>query len=271
MFKRYAIFLFILIFSCGNDYYDTNVTITQDAADGLDLKAVMALVQKVKSSEELEKRLNTPGSINNLDLNEDGNVDYIKVSEYGGSGEYGFSLTTEPVKGEVQEIATIEITKDGDRANVNARGNSQIYGNNYYYHDNSHFWRNMFLFSYFTNGFGMYRSPYYYGHYPRYYRSYTTVPSRSYKNRAKSSYGNSSFKRGSNGKSSISSKNPNRGKTASKGIKQTLKNPTRTQKSFQKRNPSKRARSGGFGRSKRSGSVRGSSSSRSRSSFGGGK
>ena len=268
MLKRYYLFLLIFIFSCGNNYYDTNVTITQDAADGLDLKAVMALVQEVKSADELERRLNTAGGINNLDLNEDGKVDYIKVSEYGGSGEYGFSLTTEPVKGEVQELATIEIKKDGDRASVNARGNSQVYGHNHYYHDNSHFWRNMFLFSYFTNGFGMYRSPYYWGHYPTYYRSYSSVTVTDYRSRARSTYNNSSYKKGESSKSSISSKNPNKNKTASKGIKQSLKNPTKTQKSFQKRNPSKTSRSGGFGRS---GSVRGSSSSRSRSSFGGGK
>ena len=83
----------------------------QSAADGLDLKAVGALVPKVRNAKELEEKLNAPGGINNLDLNQDGKVDYIKVSEFGDDKVKGFSLTTEPVAGEIQEIASIEIQK----------------------------------------------------------------------------------------------------------------------------------------------------------------
>jgi len=273
------ILLTMILFQCNscsnsNDSYDTNITVTSDAADGLDLKALTAIIKDVKSGEELEKKLNDANGINNLDLNEDGKVDYLKVSEYGGqNNSYGFSITTEPVKGEEQEVASIEITKKGDQAEVEVRGNEQIYGSGHYYREN-HFWRNMFIASYFTRGFGMWHSPYHWGYYPPYYRSYGVVNRTVYRNRS------NSFTRGSKirrvKKSNSGLKNPNRGKAASRGITSRLKNPTKTQKSFQKRNPSKKVRSGGFGRSKsktssRSGSIRRSSSSRSRSSRGFGK
>ncbi|MBN1971860.1 MAG: hypothetical protein JXR48_00365 [Candidatus Delongbacteria bacterium] len=266
----YLIVMFILLNSCGNNYYDTNITVTQDAAEGLDLKALTELVKEVKNSEELEKRLNSDNSINNLDLNDDGIVDYLKVTEYGGGDAYGFSITTEPEKGEIQEVASVEISRADDRADINVRGNEQIYGSGAYYHDNSHFWRNMFLFSYFTNGFGMWRSPYYWGGYPSYYRSYTVVDRSSYRNRTSAYTSRSNAVKTQQTNSSISKSNPNKNAVATKGIKAGLKNPTSTQKNFQKRSTTKSVGAGGFGR-KSSGSVRSSSSTRSRSFSRGGK
>ncbi len=74
------------------------------AGDGLDLKAVTGLVKEVKSGQELERKLNEKDGINNLDLNGDKKVDYISVTEFGDvEKKLGFSLTSEPVKGEVQE------------------------------------------------------------------------------------------------------------------------------------------------------------------------
>jgi len=258
---------FFLFASCGSDNYEANITVVSDAADGLDLQAVTALIKKVKTGEELEKRLNEQNGINNLDLNEDGKIDYIKVTEYGGENNtYGFSLTTEPVQGETQEIASIEVTKIGEDAQVTTRGNRNVYGNDHYYREN-HFWRNMFLFSYFSRGFGMYHSPYHYG----YGGGYRTVTRTVYRDRAQGYTKGSKVSKAKNaGSSKISSKNPNKGKSASKGITSKLRSPTTTQKAFSKRNPSKTAKSGGFGRKSSSG-MRKSSSSRSRSSGGFGK
>lgn len=264
---RFFIIIFLLVGlfslgSCGgSDYSNTNITVVSDAAEGLNLQALPAIIKRVKSSEDFERELNKPGGINNLDLNQDGNVDYIKVTEYGGiNNSFGFSLTVEPVAGEVQEIATIEIKKSGKTADVYVSGNQQVYGAGHHYHEN-HFWRNMFIVSYFTNGFGMWHSPYRYGYYPSYYQTYTTVPRGVYHDRTRAY--DTQAKRTSAPKSTISKSNPNKGKTASKGISARLKNPTSTQKQFQSRAASKRVKSGGFGRK--------SSTSRSRSSFGGGK
>ena len=108
---------------------DTTINVLSTASDGLDLKALGAVVKTVKNAEELEKKLNEAGGINNMDLNDDGKADYIKVSEYGNdTDEFGFSLTIEPVEGEVQEIATIEIFKEETEAKVQVNGNQQVYG-----------------------------------------------------------------------------------------------------------------------------------------------
>ena len=70
-------------------------------------------------AEEFERLLNKEDGINNLDLNEDGKVDYIEVEEYGTEALKGFSLTVEVEKGQEQEIATIEVEKtEGGEAQV---------------------------------------------------------------------------------------------------------------------------------------------------------
>ena len=53
---------------------------TSQAAEGLDLRAVAELFKDSKDLEDFEKRLNDPSlGVNNLDLNEDGDVDFIRV------------------------------------------------------------------------------------------------------------------------------------------------------------------------------------------------
>ena len=114
--------------------YNVDVQTTVSAADGLDLQAVGDLLKRAKDAEQLEKLLNDSGEgINNLDLDENGEADYIQVDEYGSGDNRGFSLTVETSAGEEQEVATIEIEKSGSDADVQIHGNSQIYGHNHYY------------------------------------------------------------------------------------------------------------------------------------------
>ena len=113
-----VLFLWMFLFgrSSGPRYGDVNIQAT--AANGFDLKAVGELVKQARNGEELEKLLNKSGGVNNLDLNEDNKVDYIHVTEYGNDRAKGFSLTVQPEPGETQEVATINIGKEGERANV---------------------------------------------------------------------------------------------------------------------------------------------------------
>lgn len=241
-----------LIFG-GDDERNYNVSVQsyssiKEAADGLDLKAVGALVKEVSTPQELEKLLNDESKgINNLDLNEDDKVDYIKVTEFGEGKVKAFSLTVDTGSNEEQEIATIRIEETNEgKAYVETHGNSQIYGHNHYYR--SHFGLSDFLFwSYLTRGHSYYRSPYYYGHYPSYYRSYRTVPQTTYQRKISSNPNYSQFRNASSSKVSQKVVSPNANKTAT-NIKAPLRNPTQTQKTFQKTNPSKQVRSGGFGK-----------------------
>ncbi len=227
-------------------------------------------MKKVKNAQDLEKRLNQSGGLNNLDLNEDGNVDFIHVTEYGDDRAKGFSLTVKPAPGEVQEVATIEIEKTSGQADVAIRGNSHIYGHNHHYHYRSSL-TDFLILNYLFSSHTPYYSRWDYGRYPRSYYSYRPVPSRTYNMRTREvNRTSTALKRSTTSSSRL--KSPNAGKTANKGIRAPLKNPTTSQKSFQARNPSKTVRSGGFGRSKSSStsskkssrpSVRSSSSRRS--------
>ncbi|NRA46295.1 MAG: hypothetical protein HRU09_15185 [Oligoflexales bacterium] len=232
--------------------YNVNVTQAVSADKGLNLQAVGELLKKAKNGEEFEKLLNDPKSgVNNLDLNGDGKVDYIKVTEFGEGDVKGFSLSTEPKKGEEQEIATIKIEKAEDQGSavVETKGNPQIYGHNHYYQSS---WSGLgtgMLLGYLFSSHRPYASPFSYGNYPYSYNSYRTVPYDAYTRRTGSMIPDGAYKRTSSGRyDHISS--PNNGKMAS-SIKAPLKNPSRSQKSFQTRQVT-RKKSPVFGRKKAS-------------------
>ena len=258
--------------------YQNEISISSEAAaDGLELKALNSIVKQSKDARDLEYHLNQPGSINNLDLNNDGKVDYISVTEYGNKADaYGFSLTVEPEKGQIQEVATIEIVQDGDRAKVQYNGNSQIYGPGHHY-SAFHTLGTFLMWSYLLSPHPFYASPWGFGQYPGYYSSYRTVPNSAYQNRNRGSYSDVKSTSSSQVAKGKNISSPNKNKVANSGIKKSLKNPTSTQKAFQTRAKSKSISRGGFGRSSSSlnksssysgRSIRGYSSSRSRG-FGG--
>ncbi len=271
VFAVIVLWMFISGRSSRPRYGDINVQSVVSAAEGLDLKAAGELVKKAKNAEELEKLLNTSGGVNNLDLNEDGKVDYIYVTEYGNDRSKGFSLTVQPAPGETQEVATIDIEKAGEKANVEIRGNEQIYGQNRYYHYSSPL-TSFLLMSYLFSPHRMFFSPWGYGHYPGWYGAYRPVPASAYRARANNINRSSTAQRTTSSSLQNRAVSPNSGKVAGRGIRAPLKNPTRTQKSFQARNPSKFAkRATGFGRTSRPSrpSVRRGGFGRSGGSFGG--
>lgn len=281
-----GIFIFLIISSmftnCRRSKSNYDVTIQQtlvdDAASGLNLQAVGELVQTVKNAEAFERRLNDSSEgINNLDLDEDDQVDYIQVTEYGEGNMRGFSLTVDLAENETQEVATIEIEKtDDSRAHVQTYGNRSIYGSNHYYRSSFGLTDILIMGWLFGGNRPYYTSPWSYGRYPNYYRNYSPMPRRTYDRRMSTRTQSSRFKPASSSSIRSQVKSPNASKTAN-NIKAPLRNPTRSQKSFQARNPSKKIASGGFGQKKTSSSkpsnpsVRygSGSSSKSGSSWGG--
>ena len=271
-----VIVMFLLMWGCatavmlGSKKESTSQTINVveagPAADGLDLQAVGELVKTAKNGQDLERKLNEPNGINNLDLNDDGNVDFISVTEFGNKrDEFGFSLTTEPEKGEVQEIATINIFKEQDGASVRVSGSENVYGsgNHYHYHNSGANLTNWLLFAWLISDRDFYRPRYRWGYYPSYYRPYRSVTRTVYKTRTKPMLTNSNYRKMAKPLRTQSIPSPNKGATANSGIKKSLAKPTSSQKSFQVRNSAKPVRSGGFGRNS---SGNATSSSRTKSS-----
>ncbi len=272
----------------------TQVVLKQ-LAEGLDLKAVTELAKKSKDAADFESRLNAKDeAVNNIDLNEDGKVDYINVTEYGTGNTRGFSLTTELSPGKVQEIATIEFEKNQDQTTVQAAGNPSLYGPNYYHHSSFGLTDALLVGWLFSNR-SSYSSPYGYGHYPQSYGSgWSTQRQDDYARSMRTRTAGSTMTSSSQSVISKSTPSPNAEKIAAKA--RAISNPTQSQRSFGSSSgspptstsssrpsggsgfgsssPSKPApssssssstRSGGFGRSSSSGS------SRSGGSFGGGK
>lgn len=273
--------LLSVIFSSGDSKqrsgnYQVNVVQVVDAAEGLDLRAVGELLSKSATTEAFEKALNDKKNlVNNLDLDADGKVDYIKVAEFGDtqnadkSKVQGFSLTTELEGGQVQELATIKVEKQDDgTAKVEYHGSPTVYGANHYHHSS---WSPGFgtglMMGYLFAPRMPYVSPWSYGAYPSYYSPYSTVAPGAYGQRWESTRNSGRYTSGSTSRLSSSAsalRSPNAGRNAS-NVKASVRSPTASQRSFQSRQRSTRSkRSGGFGTS----SVRTGSYGRSRA-FGG--
>ncbi|MEP3209960.1 MAG: hypothetical protein ABJN95_12255 [Maribacter sp.] len=164
--------LFILAFT--TTYAQDVTTIdaaSEDISNNLDLEAVASIFGDSKDLEEFEYKLNDPDTqISNLDLNEDGNVDYLRVVETAENDTHLIAL--QAVLGEdiYQDVATIEVEKDNEgNTRVQVVGDVYLYGNNFivepvYVH-------RPIIFSWFWRPFYRpYRSIFYWGYYPKHYR-----------------------------------------------------------------------------------------------------
>ncbi|HEY3387615.1 MAG TPA: hypothetical protein VGK46_13960, partial [Saprospiraceae bacterium] len=101
--------------------------------DGLDLYAMLDLFQQSKTIEEFEKSLNSEKSgVNNLDLNLDGKVDFIKVETKQKDDDFTFILKVDVKEKETQDVAVILLTKDDDKTmNMQAVGDEELYGKDF--------------------------------------------------------------------------------------------------------------------------------------------
>jgi len=101
--------------------------------DNLDLYATLDLFQKSKTIEEFEEELNKEDTgINNLDLNLDEKVDFVKVVTEQYDDDFIFKLQIDTGKDEVQDVAAIFVSKDktGD-ISLQMVGNEDLYGKDY--------------------------------------------------------------------------------------------------------------------------------------------
>ncbi len=101
--------------------------------DNLDLYAVLDLFQKSKTIEEFEKSLNDEKTgVNNLDLNLDDKVDFIKVESKQDKDDFVFVLQVDVLEGEIQDVAAILVTKDKEgKVTLQMSGNEDLYGKDY--------------------------------------------------------------------------------------------------------------------------------------------
>jgi hypothetical protein len=122
-----AVSLFIIQLQAQNK---SGVDSTGLPGDNFSLQGALQLFQNAASPEDFEKQLNTESNhVNNLDLNGDGDIDYIRVVDKSEKDMHVFILQVPVSEKESQDIAVIELEKTGDTTAVlQIIGDEDIYG-----------------------------------------------------------------------------------------------------------------------------------------------
>ena len=147
------------------------------AGDNLDLNGVLQLFEQSKTVEEFENKLNTDQDVNNLDLNEDGFVDYIRVIDYTEGNVHSLTLQVAYSDSEAQDVAVILLEDQGNESTVlQIVGDEELYGADYIVEPgaegnddvvNVHNWNTVRYV--YTPGYAAWNSPWHYGRYPAWY------------------------------------------------------------------------------------------------------
>ena len=150
----------------------TTVTVTSfnnDWSFYLDLQAVAAAFAESHNVQEFERILNSSSyMINNLDLNGDGFIDYLRVIETHQGYYHTFLIQACLAANVYQDVATLVAERLSDRLYVEVIGDPYLYGYNYIVRPT--FVVRPPLWDVFGRPtYAAWNSPYYYGHWPNYY------------------------------------------------------------------------------------------------------
>ena len=178
--KRVFLLLLISLCSCLLAPYcamaDETVTVSAtnaDISENLDLKTVATLFGQAKDLEQFEQMLNNPDSaFSNLDLNGDGEVDYLRVIETADNNRHLVVIQAVLAKDIYQDVASIFVEKDEkDQVTVQVVGDEYIYGENYII-EPVYIYRPVIYDWFWGASWVAWHSPYYWGYYPHWWRPY---------------------------------------------------------------------------------------------------
>lgn len=104
----------------------------ENTGDDFSLEGALELFRNSNSLEEFEKALNTESNqVNNLDLDGDGQTDYINVEDIKENDSHVIVMSTYLYEAEKQDIAIIAIEKTGDgRAELQIEGDEDLFAKN---------------------------------------------------------------------------------------------------------------------------------------------
>lgn len=102
--------------------------------DHFSLQGALEMFKSSESLEAFETKINEENSyINNLDLNEDGEIDYIRVVDNMDNDVHAIVLQAVVSGSESQDVAVIEVEKNGaESATLQIVGDELLYGSNMY-------------------------------------------------------------------------------------------------------------------------------------------
>jgi len=188
----FSSFTLIAQYGYDDEFYD-NDSYPGYLGDNFSLEGALETFKNSRSVEDFENRINYRDNyVNNLDLNNDGRTDFIRVSDESENRNYRL-LVMQAVLGrkDVQDIAVIAIEKTGNRrATLQIIGDEYLFGpdmilepNDLAYNQdrrgygpsgdieiirgfiNVYYWPS--VRSLFRSRYSYYRSPYYWDNYPR--------------------------------------------------------------------------------------------------------
>lgn len=157
--------------------------------DNFSLQGALDLFSTSRDLGSFERALNDPTNhVNNLDLNNDGTVDYIRVVDHK-DGDSHAIIMEDPVSGsESQDVAVIEIEKTGaTTAQARVVGDATLYGPNVSYEKTTEksasstavvvdVWGWPSVRYAYGPSYVAWSSPWYWGYYPRYYLPWRPYP-----------------------------------------------------------------------------------------------
>lgn len=156
----------------------TTVTATNsEISDNLDLRAVASLFGDSENLADFEQRLNDPKTqISNLDLNEDNQVDYLRVIETIEGNAHIIVIQSVLGKDTYQDVATVEVQRDANNSvQVQVVGDVYMYGANYIY-EPVYVHTPVIYASFWIGNYRPYYSSWYWGYYPTYYYAWEPFP-----------------------------------------------------------------------------------------------
>ncbi|CAM4249289.1 hypothetical protein [Flavobacterium terrigena] len=156
---------------------------SSDISDNLDLKAVASIFGDASNLEDFERRLNDPKSqISNLDLNNDNQVDYLRVVESVEGRAHIIVIQAVLEKDVFQDVATVELEKDSNnKVQIQVVGDVYMYGSNYIY-EPIYVHTPVIYTTFWVNHYRPYYSSWYWNYYPSYYHCWSPFPIFRYRN-----------------------------------------------------------------------------------------
>ena len=181
--RRIIFLLGILLATIGVSAQQTVTVQAQSyqVSDNLDLEAVAITFGESKNVEDFERRLNDPENrISNLDLNNDGYVDFLRVVEVEEKGTHLIVIQAVIGQDLYQDVASIIVEGESKTsATVTIVGNRDIYGDNYVIVPR-YVVRPVIFDWFWLPTYAVYHSLWYWDYYPHYYHHHICLGYHSY-------------------------------------------------------------------------------------------
>ena len=166
---------------------------TEEGED-LDLNGVVALFKESETLEEFEQKLNSEeNEVNNLDLNKDEEVDYLRVLESVDGNTHLIVVQAALGEEAYQDVCTIEVDKSEDgNTYVQIVGDKSIYGDSYILEpppeEQETVNKTVIVVVFFGPGYRPWRSTWGWRRYPPWFRPWRPMPRSHYRNRMGARY-----------------------------------------------------------------------------------